>query len=542
MKENVFESMILLPAKLEPRVTIFQHGVDTYQVVKYLIEENRDKIRNQDLIKLAALVHDVGKIEQEFKGEQWIHTKYTREYLEPLLEDVFFLKLLEERGIEVPEDKELLIRICEEHHNPSPPLIKKCKESLLVSVADVIASMLESNAFGKIDEMLRIFPYTQLNLSLVKNLGFSGLDREVHRIDLPDNFVEDVFLANMIFLVLKDELLEKGLYPLLQRDSTIWIVGGEDEIKGVIEDFKVDPKILYDKVFSEEVYESILDAVIATTGAGGLQIDSLRFLLVNEKIAKELARRIITRDSVRKTLEKYDISVDWVEGQFKEQDIMDKIRIGAEKWGGMITGEYAAFKYHGWMFPPKIIEIKIKKRDVERWYGYLRNRNTFVGMKLPRIKREYEKYKNIVLLVPELKDEKCEFVDEIPVESKEDLLIGLIKKSDEIALQHAIAILIARRENIHWKSFVNMIEREGLTKEFGALFDILNIEARETIVPSDVISGLKSKIKDEILPGLHRFPFFGDETTYEEVSKRWRIRITLARNLVIKILDDLGMR
>ncbi|MEM2925667.1 MAG: HD domain-containing protein, partial [Methanocellales archaeon] len=117
---NVFEAFTLLPAKLQPKITIFQHGVDTYQVVKYLIDKNKDIIQNSDLIRVAALVHDIGKAEQNWQRDQWIHTKHTRKYLEPLLEDKFFVRLIKDRGLKIPEDRELLVRICEEHHNPSP--------------------------------------------------------------------------------------------------------------------------------------------------------------------------------------------------------------------------------------------------------------------------------------------------------------------------------------------------------------------------------------------------------------------------------------
>jgi hypothetical protein len=315
---NIFESFTLLPAKLQPQISIFQHGIDTYQVVKYLIDKNRDRVQNPELIKLAALVHDIGKIEQDWQRDQLIHTKYTRKYLEPLLKDKFFVRLIEERGLKIPEDRELLFRICEEHHNPSPQLIKACKESLLVSMGDVVASILEGGMVGKIDDLLRAYPYTQLNLALVKNLGFEGLDSEIHRIDLPANFVEDVFLANMIFLVLKDEMLKRGLYPLLQKDSTLWIIGYEEEIKRFIDEIKINPQILYDFIFEKNVYETIQTSIPKMTA------DKLRFILVNEELARRLMIQYIQR--IEDVLNHYDYNLSEVIDRFRTEKLEDAIQ------------------------------------------------------------------------------------------------------------------------------------------------------------------------------------------------------------------------
>src|SRR5947208_539311 len=88
---DILIKYLTLPGKTEPPLTIFEHSNDVLQVMLYLLRENH--VEAPDLLKLAALLHDVGKIEQHFDGERWVHTPYTERYLEPLLDDLAFRRL-----------------------------------------------------------------------------------------------------------------------------------------------------------------------------------------------------------------------------------------------------------------------------------------------------------------------------------------------------------------------------------------------------------------------------------------------------------------
>jgi hypothetical protein len=192
-----YEKYLTFPGKTEPKISIFEHSNNVFQILCYLIERNKDKIKDVNLIKLGGLLHDIGKIEQDIRGDQWIHAPYSHKYLEDVLNNRQFQRVLYENGINIDVDRKIFLQICEEHHNPSPKLLHVCKEALLVSIADVLASCLETGMIGNIRELLRINPYTQINLELVKSLGFNnGLDGEIHRLELPSNFVEDILLVS----------------------------------------------------------------------------------------------------------------------------------------------------------------------------------------------------------------------------------------------------------------------------------------------------------------------------------------------------------
>lgn len=301
-----YEKYLISTGKTEPKISIFEHSNNVFQILCYLIEKNNSKVKDTNLLKVAALLHDIGKIDQDIRGEQWIHAPYTFKYLDDIINNRQFQLVLQENGININVDRGILLQICEEHHNPSPRLLHACKDALLVSIADILASCLEAGMTGNIQEMLRTNPYTQINLELVKNLDLNnGLDGEIHRIDLPSNFVEDVLLADMVFHTLSNQLKGKGIDSIFQKNATLWLVGPEAQIKTALESCYINPGELYGVFFDENIYGSILNGL---PPVGSIQIDSIRYLLVNEAIAKKFAIALYTRDSVRKLFEKYDLS------------------------------------------------------------------------------------------------------------------------------------------------------------------------------------------------------------------------------------------
>ena len=299
-----YEKYLILPGKTEPKISIFEHCNDVFQALCYLIKNNESTIKNADLIKLAALLHDVGKIKQEYKNDQWIHTPYTAEYLDDILSNHQFQIILHENGISTDVNRQILLQICEEHHNPSPNLLRMCKEALLVSIADALASCIENGTVGNIRELLRTNPYIQINLELVKSLNLDkGLDAEVHRIDLPSNFVEDVLLANMIYLDFATKLQEEGMHILLQKNASLWVVGQVARLWQLIKSHFTGPSQLYNKSFTPQIYESLLSAMPQ------LSADKLKFIIVNEQIARRLMLQYIQRKRISAIFEKYDIDI-----------------------------------------------------------------------------------------------------------------------------------------------------------------------------------------------------------------------------------------
>lgn len=224
---STYEKYLTYMGKTKPRLSIFEHSNDVFQVAEYLIAKNATVVgTHADLVRIGALTHDVGKIEQDIQGGRWIHTPHSSKYLDGILDDKRFRLLLQENGINLDMDRRILLKIAEEHHSCCPSLLVKCKAAILVSIADVIASCLETGFTGNIQTMLASNPYTKINIELTRSLGFTeGLNTCIHRIDLPAHTVEDVLLTNMIYSQFASELRQRGVDVLMQKSGTLWVVG-----------------------------------------------------------------------------------------------------------------------------------------------------------------------------------------------------------------------------------------------------------------------------------------------------------------------------
>lgn len=304
---DIYEAYLTAPGKTEPPLTLFEHSSDVLQVLDYFIEKNQNVVQQNDLIRAAALVHDVGKLAGDFSGGRWLHTSHSAEFLDEVLAHPRFCELLALAKVDISKvDRGLLLKICERHHHQSPELLHTCKDAVLVGVADALASAIEAGTVGDIQEILRRSPYLQVSLELVRSLGFKdGFDCEIHHIALPSQFVEDLLLADMVLRVLCMDLRQAGVFPVLQRGASLCVVGPTHSVKAVLESFNTNPKQLYQSAFEERIYESILAGLPA---AGSMQLDSLKYILVNEEIACKLSIQLYTRKAVRKVLEKHNLS------------------------------------------------------------------------------------------------------------------------------------------------------------------------------------------------------------------------------------------
>ncbi|MBO8127657.1 MAG: hypothetical protein H0Z39_00440 [Peptococcaceae bacterium] len=302
---TTYDKYITYTGKTQPRLSIFEHSNDVFQVAEYLITKNMEMVGDQaDIVRVGALTHDVGKIEQDVRGDQWVHSSYSSKYLDDLLDDQRFRMLLQDNGINLDADRRILLKIAEEHHSCCPSLLVEYKAAILVSIADVIASCLERGFVGNIQLLLASNPYTQINMELTHSLGFTeGLSGCIHRIDLPAHSVEDVLLANMIFQQLAPELIERGLDILLQKRGTLWVVGDESQVREALTGLTVNPKMLYEALFNEKIFDTILSGLPPE-----LEVSSVKYLLVNEAIAIKLATALYGRRSIREILERYDLS------------------------------------------------------------------------------------------------------------------------------------------------------------------------------------------------------------------------------------------
>lgn len=326
---DVFEQFITLPGKTDPQLTVFEHSSDVYHIALYLLEANQDVVRNPDLVKAGALLHDVGKIEQDLRQKQWVHQPHSAKYLQPLLDHPRLQQLLADNDINMSDvNYDDLLLICEHHHDipTRPDLLRRNPDALLVSVADVLASAIEGGWLGNIREMLQTSPYIRLNTTLLKNLELdSGLEGEIHRIDLPAESVPDALLCDLIYRDMSQKLKLQGMTPLLQKNGSLWVNADEDALRVFLADYTVNPRDLYKVAdIDDTVFESLLTSP-SMPPAGSLEPANLKFLLLNEQIARRMAASLVLRKTTKKALEQFDISIREVGEIFGAVSLADKL-------------------------------------------------------------------------------------------------------------------------------------------------------------------------------------------------------------------------
>lgn len=586
---EVFEKYLTLPGKTEPPLTIFEHSNDVLQVMLYLLQGNQ--VEQPDLLKLAALLHDVGKIEQKFDGQRWVHTPYTQVNLDALLDDARFKRMVAQIGIDLEHFNRSVLHAefakaydflgyaCESHHAPacSPSKLNRCKPIILVAVADMIASAVEKGYVGRMDTLLQASPYGQsvYNLldSLVNEDGLENLldslSREVHRIEFPAQFVEDELLVTAIFKTFEEETAkEQAIFPLLQRGQTLWVAGEKKTVENALRRLTLSPGNLYRLLYGENIYATILSHLPA---AGAMQIDSEKFILVSEEIARQYAARLMLRRSAQQLVERHNISADKISEIMTGRGLGVPARLRA--LGGRIpyclTGRTAAYFYSDWRYTPeKLFEIAISPAEKPKAYAYLKNPRTYVSDSLGT-SRDFEGYDEIVVLDPrsDVVSLPVREIDGLKVLAPEALLIELIEASEEIFISEAVALLVAQRGALDWALIAEQLALRKLIRPGGGLCEVINTEAGSEVVPVSFIQELfarvsvtpdekpypfplharaltptgKTQRKNKLMPTTQVAERMAASSQVTAIAARWGLEWRLPGPAIRKVLADLGL-
>jgi len=582
---DILTKYLTLPGKTEPSLTIFDHSNDVLQVMIYLLQNNR--VPQPNLLKLAALLHDVGKIEQHFDGERWIHTPYTERYLEPLLSDLGFRQLANTAGVdfakidessfrkELVESRELLSYACESHHAPasSPSKLRHSKSIILVAVADMIASALEKGYTGQIDNLLKASPYGQSIYNFVETLvhedGLENLtdtlSRAVHRVELPAQYVEDELLVNAAFTQLGDEAKKaEDISILAQRGQTVWVTGDGGRVENLLRSLTLSPASLYELLYGKAIYNTILNRL---PPVGATQIDSNKFILVNEDIARQYATSLMLRRSVRQLIERHDISADEISRIMTGRGLGIAARLRAidGRLQYSLTGQTATYFYSDWRYTPeKLFEIAVLETESVKAYAYLKNPSTYVSESVPS-SRDFEAYEEVVILHPraDMALLPVKEIDGLRVLAPEVLLAELIETSEEVSACDAIALVVAQRGRLDWTEMATQLERRKLIRVGGCLFEIINAEAGFEVVSLDFIQSLSARVSVSLDEKPYPFPLrvaagdkketkqgrLGSHTEkieaispdFKAIAIKWGIEWRLPNRLVHKVLADIGI-
>ena len=259
--------------------------------------------------------------------------------------------------------------------------------------------------------------------------------------------------------------------------------------------------------------------------------------------------------------------------KIKKQTLMEKFVFIDEKLPYMITGSHAAYHYHHYMNPPKVVEVKIEPQDEGKWIAFLTDEKTrvFLGSVI-----ETRKVKNYVKLMHSsrpIKTVRERMKQGYYIEKPEFLIMELLERQTQSSIIEAVAIIALNKARIVWSGsngIVNLAKNLGISRRLGSLLDAINFEAKRPIVKQEIIKNIEKDvvgISDEIFPRdeifLSRFRELRNKLVhqalltekemdtlerakerfegYKELSEKWGIQVILPRDVIRKVLDDLGV-
>jgi len=260
--------------------------------------------------------------------------------------------------------------------------------------------------------------------------------------------------------------------------------------------------------------------------------------------------------------------------KIKNQALMEKFAFVGEKLPYVITGSYAAYHYHHYMNPPKVVEIKIEPKDEGKWIAFLTDERTrvFLGHVI-----ETRKVNNYVKLIPSsmpLKTIREKTQQGYYIEKLEFLIIELLERQTQNNIIEAVAIIAQNNTIINWigsDGVVNLSKSSGISRRLGFLLDAVNFEAGRPVVKAGIIENIMKDVvgkSNEIFPRddiilsrfrelksklIHQALLTNKEMEelrkakerlegYKELSERWGFQVILPRDVIRKVLDDLGVK
>lgn len=260
--------------------------------------------------------------------------------------------------------------------------------------------------------------------------------------------------------------------------------------------------------------------------------------------------------------------------KIRKQTLMEKFVFIGEKKSYVITGSHAAYHYHHYMNPPKVVELKIKPQDEGKWIAFLTDEKTkvFLGNVI-----ETRKVTNYVKLMHS--SMPLQLIREMTkqgyyIEKLEFLIVELLERQTHSSIIEVVAIISLIKTRIVWNGsdgVVNLAKSSGISRRLGFLLDAMNFESKRPIIEPEIIKNIKKDVvgkSDEIFPRdeifLSRYRELRNKLVhqalltnreieelrrakerfegYKELSEKWGIQVILPRAVIRKVLDDLGVK
>ena len=260
--------------------------------------------------------------------------------------------------------------------------------------------------------------------------------------------------------------------------------------------------------------------------------------------------------------------------KLEKRSVIEKLIFINEKLTYVITGSYAAYYYHRYIIPAKIFELKVDAQDEGKWIAFLTDEKTrvFIGDII-----ETSKISNYVkLLHPTMPIDlvKAKTEEGYYIEKPEFLLTELLGRQTQISIIEVIAIIVQKKNELRWygdEGIINLAKNFGFSRKLGYLLDAVNFETHQPLIKMEIIQEIKEDVvgksgeifpKDEIVMSrfyelrnklVHKALLTIEEIEelervkekfegYKSLNEKWGLLGILPREVIRKVLEDLGVR
>jgi hypothetical protein len=260
--------------------------------------------------------------------------------------------------------------------------------------------------------------------------------------------------------------------------------------------------------------------------------------------------------------------------KIEKQSLIEKLVFINDRLPYTITGSHAAYYFHHYMLPPKVLEIKVESKDEGKWIAFLTDEKTrvFIGDVIET--RKISSYVKLTHSNSPIDLIRTKTKEGYYVEKPEFLLMELLERQTQTSITEAIAIILQKKDQLRWYGdggIIKLADNMGLSRRLGFLLDTINLEAHKPAIKVETIQEIRKDVKgksDEMFPKdeiflskfqdlrnklAHRALLTKEETEeleavkerfegYKALSEKWGIQSILPKDVTRKVLEDLGVK
>jgi len=253
-----------------------------------------------------------------------------------------------------------------------------------------------------------------------------------------------------------------------------------------------------------------------------------------------------------------------------KQSLIEKLVFINDKLPYALTGSYAAYYYHRYMVPARVFEIKIDPQDEGKWIAFLTDERTRIFISEIIETRKISDYVKLLHSIRPINSIRTKTEEGYYIEKPEFLVMELLERQTQTSTIEAIAIILQNKDQLQWQDTIELAKSLGFSRRLGFLLDAINFESSKPLVEAEIIQDIRSDVKgksDEIFPRdeifLSRLRELRNKSShqalltakeleeltrmkerfqgYRELSEKWGIQAILPRDVVRKVVEDLGV-